>query len=119
LIASNAFYAILTPSIHGDFIACVLIRAVWGMDKVPFYLCCRHVLKAWHLCGIEKIKDVEMWGGILLNLLDVMYMSINHGKTIDNFKERGRVVLRESLHKHKFGDVWTNYFWTYYHQFGK
>jgi hypothetical protein len=27
--------------------------------------------------------------------------------------------VRESLHKHRLGDVWTNYFWTYYHQFGK
>jgi hypothetical protein len=35
------------------------------MDKVPIYLCCWHVLKAWHLHGIEKIKDVEVRGGIL------------------------------------------------------
>jgi hypothetical protein len=48
-----------------------------------------------------------------------MYMSINHGKTIDDFKKHGRVVMRENLHKHKPGDAWTNYFWTYYHQFGK
>jgi hypothetical protein len=26
-------------------------------------------------------------------------MSINHGETIDDFKERGRVAVRESLHK--------------------
>jgi hypothetical protein len=25
----------------------------------------------------------------------------------------------KNLHKHKPSDVWTNYFWTYYHQFGK
>jgi hypothetical protein len=56
------------------------------MDKVPIYLCCWHVLKTWRLHGIEKIKDVEVWGGILQNLHDVMYMSINHGKTIDDFK---------------------------------
>jgi hypothetical protein len=46
-------------------------------------------------------------------------MSINHGETIDNFKEYGRVNVRESFQKHKLGDVWTKYFWTYYHQFGK
>jgi hypothetical protein len=48
-----------------------------------------------------------------------MYMSINHGEIIDDFKERGRVAVRKSLHKHRPGDAWTNYFWTYYHQFGK
>ncbi len=98
---------------------CVLIRVVWGMDKVPIYLCCWHVFKAWRLHGTEKIKDVEMWGGILQDLHDVMYTSINHGKTIDDFKEHGKVDVRENLHKHRPGDVWTNYFWTYYHQFGK
>jgi hypothetical protein len=68
------------------------------VDKVPIYLCCWHVLKAWRLRGIKKIKDVEVWGGILQDLHDVIYMSINRGKTIDDFKERGRVVVRESLH---------------------
>jgi hypothetical protein len=86
------------------------------MDKVPIYLCCWHVLKAWCLRVIEKIKDVEMQGGILQDLHNVMYMSINHGETIDDFKKRG---MRENLHKHRLGDAWTNYFWTYYHQFGK
>jgi len=83
------------------------------MDKVPIYLCCWHVLKAWHLCGTEKIKDVEVQSGIFQDLHDVMYMSINHEETIDDFKERGRVVVKENLHKHRPGDVWTNYFWTY------
>jgi len=55
----------INPSTHGDFIACVLIRVVWGMDKVPIYLYCWHVLKAWHLRGTKKIKDVEVRGGIL------------------------------------------------------
>jgi hypothetical protein len=40
----------------------------------------------------------------------VMYMSINHGEIIDDFKEHGRVDVRESLHKHRPGDAWTNYF---------
>jgi len=89
------------------------------MDKVPIYLCCWHVLKAWCLRGTEKIKDVEVRGGILQDFHDVMYMSINHGETIDNFKEHGRVHVQENLHKHRPGHVWTNYFWTYYHQFRK
>jgi hypothetical protein len=66
------------------------------MDKVPIYFCCWHVFKAWHLCDIEKIKNVEVWGGILQDLHDVMYMPINHGEIIDDFKECGRVAARES-----------------------
>jgi len=62
---------------------------------------------------------VEVRGGIFQDLHDVMYMSINHGETIDDFKKREKVVVRETLHKHKPSDAWTNYFWTYYHQFGK
>jgi hypothetical protein len=89
------------------------------MDKVLILLCCWHVFKAWCLCGTEKIKDVEVWGVILQDLHDVMYMSINHGETIDDFKEREQVVVRENLHKHALGNVWTNCFWTYYHQSGK
>jgi hypothetical protein len=27
--------------------------------------------------------------------------------------------VRERFHKHKPSDAWTNYFYTYYHQFGK
>ncbi len=93
LITSNAFYVVLTPSTHVGFIACVLIKVIWCMDKVP-YLCCWHVFKAWRFHGTEKIKDVEVQGGILQDLHDVMYMSINHGETIDDFKEHGRVALR-------------------------
>jgi hypothetical protein len=75
------------------------------MDKVPIFFCCWHVLKAWRLCGIEKIKDVKVWGGILQDLHDVMCMSINHGETIGGFKDHGRVVVKESFHKHKPGDA--------------
>jgi hypothetical protein len=114
LITSNAFYVVLTPSTHGDFIAYVSLLGLYGVDKVPIYLCCWHVLKAWGLRCTKKIKDVEVQDGILQDLHDVMYMSINHGETIDDFKECGRVVVKESLHKHRLNDVWTNYFWTYY-----
>jgi hypothetical protein len=85
LITSNAFYVVLTPSIHGDFIA-------------------------WRLCGTEKIKDVEVRGGILQGLHEMMYMSINHGEIINDFKEHGKVIVRKSFHKQKSGDAWTNYF---------
>jgi hypothetical protein len=46
------------------------------MDKVPIFLCCWHVVKAWCLHGTKKIKDVDMWGAILQDFHDVMYMSI-------------------------------------------
>ncbi len=87
---------------------CVLIRVVWGMGKVPFYLCYWHVLKAQRLHGTKKIKHVEVWGGIFQDLHDVMYMSINHGETSNDFKDHGRVAMRENLNKHKPHDVWTN-----------
>jgi hypothetical protein len=80
------------------------------MDKVPIYLCCWHVFKAWCLRGIEKIKNVKVRGRIFQYFHDVMYMSINHGETIDDFKERGRVVVKDNLHKHRPSDAWTNYF---------
>jgi hypothetical protein len=67
------------------------------MDKVPIYLCCWHVFKAWCLHGIEKIKDVKVWDGIFQNLHDVMYMSINHGQTIDDFKEHGKDAMKEAF----------------------
>jgi len=89
------------------------------MDKVPIFLCCWHVLKTWCLCGTKKIENVQVWGGILQDLHDVMYLAINHGKTFDDFKEHGRVDVRENFHKHKPSDTWTNFFWSYYHQFGK
>jgi hypothetical protein len=74
------------------------------MDKVPIFLCCWHVLKAWHLRGTKKNKNVEVQGGIFQDLHDVMYMSINHVETIDDFKECGKVV-KKNIHKHKHGDA--------------
>ncbi len=120
MITSNAFYVVLTSSTHGDFIAYVSLLWSYGVWKrFPSTFVVWHVLKTWGLRRTEKIKDVEVRGGILQDLHDVMYMSINHGETIDDFKECGRVVVRKNLHKHKHGDAWTNYLWTYYHQFGK
>ncbi len=86
-----------------------------GSHLLLLLACSQSMVFMWY----QKIKDVEVWGGILQSLHDAMYMSINHGETIDDFKERGRVVVRKNLHKHRLGDAWTNYFWTYYHQFGK
>ncbi len=110
LIISYAFYVIFPIHSWWFYYICIPIRVVWGMDKVPILLYCWHVFKAWCLCGTKKIKDVEVQGATPQDLHDVMCMSINHGETIDDFKKRGRVVVRENLHKHKSGDAWTNYF---------
>jgi hypothetical protein len=80
------------------------------MDKVHIYLCCWHVFKAWHLRGTENFKNVEVRGGILQDLHDVMYMSINHEEIIDDFKEHGRVDVRKNLHKHRLGDALIIYY---------
>ncbi len=116
LIVSNAFYVVLTPSIHGNFIAYVSLLRSYGIwTRFPSTF----VVGMFSKHRTEKIKDVEVWDRILQDLHDVMYMSINHGEAIDDFKELERVDVRENLHKHRPGDAWTNYFWTYYHQFGK
>jgi hypothetical protein len=75
-------------------------------SHLPLLLACFQNMA---LNGTKKIKDVEMRGGILQDLHDVMYMSINHVETIDDFKERGRVDVRKNLHKHRPSDAWTNY----------
>jgi len=48
------------------------------------------VLKAWHLCSMEKIKDSKVRCAILDHLHMVMYMSINPNETIDDFRASGR-----------------------------
>jgi hypothetical protein len=119
LITSNAFYVVLTPSIHGDIITCVSLLGSYGVwTRFPSTFVIGVFSKHGAYMVLKNSKLWKMRGGILQDLHDVMYMSTNHGETIDNFKERERVVVRESLHKHRLGDVWTNYFWTYYHQFG-
>jgi len=65
-------------------------RIVWGQDLVPYFFGAWHVLKAWHLHSMEKIKDSEVRCVILDCLHMVMFMSINPNETIDDFKECGK-----------------------------
>jgi hypothetical protein len=110
LITSNAFYVLLTPSTHGDFITYVSLLGPYGVwTRFPSTFVVGMFSKHGIYVVLKK-SNVEVWGGILQDLHDVMYVSINHGETFDDFKERGRVVVRENLHKHKPGDAWTNYF---------
>jgi len=53
-----------------------MVRIVWGNDQVPIYLCLWHVLKAWCLRSMEKIKDNEVQRVILDDLHTIMYMPI-------------------------------------------
>ncbi len=95
-----------------------MVRIMWGNDQVPIYLCAWHVLKAWRLCSMEKIKDNEMRRAILDNLHTIMYMPIELNESIEAFMTCGRNKITESFTQHLSSDSWTRYFWTYYFQVG-
>jgi len=87
LNTSNPFYVVLTPSTHGDFIAYVSLLGSYGVwTRFPSTFVVGMFSKHGEYVVLKKIKDVEVWCGILQDLHNVMYMSINHGKTIDDFK---------------------------------
>lgn len=70
-------------------------RIVWNTNHVP--ICVWHVLKAWCLLSVEKIKDVKMRHAIFDCLYLVMFMSINLGETIELFKTCGKEKMMECL----------------------
>ncbi len=86
--------------------------------QMPIYLCAWHVLKAWCLRSMKKIKDNEVWHVILDDLHTVMYMPIEPNESIEVFMicERNKII--ENFTQHLFGDSWTQYFWTYCFQVG-
>jgi hypothetical protein len=93
-----------------------MVRIVWGDDQVPIYFCAWHVLKAWRLHLMEKIKDNEVRCAILDDLHTIMYMPIEPNENIEAFMIRGRDKIIESFTQHLSGDSWIQYFWTYYFQ---
>ncbi len=95
-----------------------MVRIVWGDDQVPIYLCAWHVLKAWHLRSMEKIKDNEMRHAIFDNLHTIMYMPIESSESIEAFMTRGKHKIIESFTQHLPSDSWIRYFWNYYFQVG-
>ncbi len=95
-----------------------MVRIVWGDNQVPIYLCKWHILKAWRLRLMEKIKDNEMQRAILDDLHTIMYMPIEPNESIETFMTHGRNKIIESFTQHLPGDSWTRYFWTYYFQVG-
>ncbi len=95
-----------------------MIRMVWGKDQVPIYFCAWHILKAWRLCSMEKIKDNGVWHVIYYDFQIIMYMLIEPGENIETFMICGRNKIIENFTQHLPGDLWTRYFWTYCCQLG-
>ncbi len=56
---------------------------------VPIYLCAWHVLKAWRIHALEKIKDVVIRLAISGDLHPILYVMIDLGKNIKDFKAHG------------------------------
>ncbi len=94
-------------------------RIVWGQKPIPNFFCTWHVLKAWRLRSMEKIKDSKVRHAMFDCLHIVMFMSINLDETIDNVKALGREKVVESFDNLQPNVVWTRYFWVYYCQLGK
>ncbi len=57
---------------------------------VPIFLCAWHVLKVWCVCALKKIKDVVVHWEILDDLHVILYVMINLGKNIKNFKANAK-----------------------------
>jgi hypothetical protein len=87
-----------------------MVRIVWGDDQVPIYLCAWHILKAWRLRSMEKIKDNEMKHAILDDLHTVMYMPIEPSESIEAFITRRKNKIIENFTQHLPNDSWTRYF---------
>jgi hypothetical protein len=64
---------------------------------VPIFLYAWHVLKAWCLRPIEKIKDKKVRLAIFDGFHKVMYMSINPYENIESFKDCGRKKVVENF----------------------
>ncbi len=62
---------------------------MWGQNLIPIFLYAWHVLKAWCLCSMEKIKGSKVSCAVFDHLHMVMFMSINLDETIDDFKAWG------------------------------
>jgi len=64
-----------------------MLRIFWVTNNIPIFPYAWHVLKAWHLHVMEKIKDVEVQRITFHDLHDVMYMSIEPKENIETFKK--------------------------------
>ncbi len=64
---------------------------------VLIYVCAQHVLKAWQVCALKKIKDVVVHPTILDDLYVILYGMIDLGKNIKDFKAHGKEKVMASL----------------------
>jgi hypothetical protein len=81
-----------------------MFRIIWVVKNNPIFSYVWHVLKAWYLHAMEKIKDVEVQQITFHGLHDVMYMSIEPKENIETFKKRRRMKVVESFEHHSLGD---------------
>ncbi len=89
-------------------------RIMWSQNHVPICFCTWHVLKAWCLCSMEKIKDLKVRCVVLDYLHTVMLMSINPNETIKSLKACGKETVVESFDNLQPSFTWIRYFWAYY-----
>jgi hypothetical protein len=83
---------------------------VWGENQIPIYLWAWHVLKAWHLCSMEKIKNNEGRCVILDDLHIIMYMPMNQMKTLKLLWIMIKARVIQSFTQHLPSDSWIQYF---------
>ncbi len=77
-----------------------MVRIVWDDNQVPIYLYVWHVLKAWCLHLMEKIKNNEVQCAILNDLHIVMYMPIEPSESIKAFMIHGKNKTIETFTQH-------------------
>ncbi len=84
-----------------------MLRVVWVIKNILIFFYAWHVLKAWCLHAMEKIKDVEVQRIILCDLHDMMYMSNKPKENIKSFKKRKKMKVLQSFEQHNPSDSWT------------
>ncbi len=77
-----------------------MVRIMWDDNQMPSYLYVWHVLKAWCLHLMEKIKNNEVQCAILNDLHIVMYMPIEPSESIKAFMIHGKNKTIEIFTQH-------------------
>jgi hypothetical protein len=83
-----------------------MVRIVWGDEQLPIYLYVWHILKAWHLRSMEKIKDNEVLCAILDDIHTIMYMPIEPSESIEDFMIHGKNNIIISFTQYLHSDSW-------------
>lgn len=98
-----------------------LSRTIWKEQDVKIYLYLWHVLKNWNLRANEKIKSNEDAKHLAYyGMKQIMYMSINFQESEENFIGRATEAVLDLFDEVGVaGELFEDYIWTYYSQFGK